>query len=271
MAKEALTHETKDHAIIGFDLYGDRNAKKRIVLVHSLAMDREFWAPVAERLAGDAAVIAVDCRGHGKSKKPQGPYTVELFANDIRQVALSVGWDKTVIAGASMGGTVTLAYATKFPQNTAGVGLIDTTAYYGDDAETAWRGRAEQALAKGLSSMVEFQTTRWFGDAFREKNPDVVKGCVDKFLKNDLGSYAETCYMLGTADLRDKLGTIKVPTRIVVGEEDYATPVAMAEAMKAAIPQASFRVLEKARHLTPLECPDIIADELKQLLADSFK
>ena len=271
MAKESLTHETKDHTVIGFDLHGDRNAAKRIVLVHSLAMDRDFWAPVAERLAGGAAVLAVDCRGHGKSKKPQGPYTVELFADDIRQVVESVGWDKVAIGGASMGGTVSLAFATAYPEKTAGLGLIDTTAYYGDDAETAWKGRAEQALTKGLSSMVDFQMTRWFGDEFRAKNPEVVDGCVQAFLKNDLGAYAESCYMLGTADVRDKLGSIKVPTRIVVGEEDYATPVAMAEAMKAAIPHASYRVLEKARHLTPLECPDIIADELKTLLADAFK
>lgn len=270
MAKESLRHETKDHAIIGFDLYGDKSTKRRLVLVHSLAMDRDFWAPVAERLADKSAVIVADCRGHGKSRKPQGPYTVELFANDMRQVAESVGWDKTVIAGASMGGTVALAFATRFPDRTAGLGLVDTTAYYGDDAETAWRGRAQQALTKGLQSMVEFQTSRWFGDEFRAKNPKIVQACVDTFLKNDIGSYVETCYMLGRADLRDKLGTIKVPTRIVVGEEDYATPVAMAEAMKAGIPHASLKVLGKARHLTPLECPDIVAGELSALLDEAF-
>jgi 3-oxoadipate enol-lactonase len=53
---------------------------------------------------------------------------------------------------------------------------------------------------------------------------------------------------------------------IVVGEEDYATPPAMAEAMKAAIPQATLRLLEKARHLTPLERPDAISEEIYALV-----
>ncbi len=270
MTRDSFTHETSDKTVIGFDIVGDRNAPKRMVLVHSLAMDRAFWAPVAERLADDAAVMILDCRGHGASSKPAGPYTVEQFADDIAEVCDSVGWTRVAIGGASMGGTVSLAFATKYPERTAGVGLVDTTAYYGDDAETAWAGRAETARTKGLSSMVDFQMSRWFGDDFREKWPEVVQGCVDTFLKNDVAAYGEACHMLGRADVRDKLGVIKVPARIVVGEEDYATPVAMSETMKAGIPHASFRVLERARHLTPLECPDIIADELKTLLADSF-
>jgi pimeloyl-ACP methyl ester carboxylesterase len=46
-----------------------------IVLVHSLAMDRLFWQPVAERLARSQPVLTYDCRGHGGSDKPAGPYT----------------------------------------------------------------------------------------------------------------------------------------------------------------------------------------------------
>ena len=94
----------------------------------------------------------------------------------------------------------------------------------------------------------------------------VVKACVDTFLANELPAYSETCKMLGAADLRDGLSGIKVPTRIVVGEEDYATPVKMAEEMHAGITGSTFLVLPKARHLTPLEQPDTIAAELKQLL-----
>ncbi|MGE0630196.1 MAG: alpha/beta fold hydrolase, partial [Hyphomicrobiaceae bacterium] len=176
----------------------------------------------------------------------------------------AVGWDKTVVAGASMGGCVSLAFAINHPAMTTGLGLVDTTACYGD--AKAWDGRAQAAMGKGLASLIDFQTTRWFGDAFRDKNPGVVKASVDTFLANDLPAYAETCRMLGAADLRAGLSDIKVPTRIVVGEEDYATPVKMAEELHAGIKGSTFRVLPGARHLTPLEQPDTIADELKKLL-----
>ena len=58
----------------------------RIVLVHSLALDRSVWNGVAERLQGDAEILAYDCRGHGRSDRRSGAYSAELFANDLAQL-----------------------------------------------------------------------------------------------------------------------------------------------------------------------------------------
>ena len=173
---------TRDGTRIGYTLHGDKNAPNRVALVHSVAMDREFWRPVAERLAAKAAVLTYDCRGHGASDKPAGPYTVELFADDLAELMDHVGWPSALVAGASMGGMVALAFAAIYPKRTAALGLIDTTAWYGPDAAKNWAERADKAVRSGLSSLIEFQTTRWFGDEFRADNPDVVKRCVDIFL-----------------------------------------------------------------------------------------
>jgi 3-oxoadipate enol-lactonase len=256
---------TRDSARIGYTLLGDAGAKRRAALVHSVAMDRAFWLPVAERLAADALVLVFDCRGHGASDKPKGPYTVEQFADDIADLFGHVGWDRALVAGASMGGMVSLAFAARHPARTAALGLIDTTAWYGPEAPKNWAARANQAVEKGLASLIEFQTTRWFGDEFRAKRTDVVQQCVDVFLKNDVPAYAEACHMLGRADLREALSNLKVPTAVVVGEEDYAAPVAMAQALHQGIAGSTLAVLPKARHLTPLEVPDVIAAELNRL------
>ena len=125
----------------------------------------------------------------------------------------------------------------------------------------------DRALKSGLNDLVEFQTTRWFGDRFRQEHPEVVQRCVDVFLASDVKAYAETCRMLGACDVRAALPSIRVPTRILVGEEDYATPVKMAEDLHKGIAGSSLTVLSKARHLTPLEKPQRIADELKALLS----
>jgi 3-oxoadipate enol-lactonase len=69
--------------------------------------------------------------------------------------------------------------------------------------------------------------------------------------------------MLGACDMRPLLGTIAVPTTVLVGEEDYATPPAMAELMANAIDGAELHVLPKLRHLTPLEKPGLIAERLR--------
>lgn len=242
----------------------------RIALVHSLAMDHTFWRPVAERLAEVASVLVYDCRGHGQSDKPPGPYTAVQFAGDLASLMDHTGWPSAVVAGASMGGCVALAFGANFPQRTHGLGLIDTTAWYGTDAPAAWAGRAEKALKDGLKGLIEFQLTRWFGDEFRAQNLGVVQHCIDVFLANELPAYAETCRMLGQTDLRAALPTISCPTTVIVGEEDYAAPPAMAQVMHDGIQNSRLVILEKARHLTPLEMPERIASEMKLLLKNGM-
>lgn len=256
--------EAADGTGIAFRLVG--NGPARLALCHSLAMDHRFWLPVAEQLADEATVIVWDCRGHGASGKPAGPYTVELFADDLAAVMDNVGWPSAIIGGASMGGCVALAFAGRHPDRVQGLGLFDTTAWYGADAPEAWAERAEKAREKGLKALVDFQVTRWFTDGFREANPETVETCVSAFLANDLAAYAESCHMLGRADLREVLPTIDVPVEIAVGEEDYATPPEMALAMEGQIPHARLEVIEGGRHLTPLEHPGRIASHLRRLI-----
>ena len=254
---------TRDGTDIAYSLMDAGANAPRIALVHSLAMERGFWQPVAARLAGAASVLTLDCRGHGASGKPAGPYTVELFADDLADLLDHVGWRAATVAGASMGGCVSLAFAARYPQRTAGLGLIDTTACY--DAMPAWIDRASKAKQQGLASLVEFQVTRWFGDKFRERNKEVVRNSVEVFLRNDVAAYAETCLMLGACDLRKALPGIKTPTAVIVGEEDYATPVKMAQDLHDGIGDSILTVLKGGRHLTPLEMPEPIAAELLRI------
>jgi 3-oxoadipate enol-lactonase len=240
-------------------------AGPRFLLVHSLAMDSDFWGPVADRLSTIGDIVCVDCRGHGMSDKPATPYSVELFADDLVAVLDDAGWEEAIVAGASMGGCVALSFADRHPDRCVGLGLFDTTSWYGPEAPQQWEERAQKALAEGLSSLVDFQKTRWFSDAFRAADPVTVEGCVETFLRNEVAAYAATCRMLGAVDLRSALGRISLPTRIAVGEQDYATPLAMAETMRDAIHGATLTVLAGGRHFTPLERPDRIAEELRML------
>src|SRR5260370_16581027 len=127
-----------------------------------------------------------------------------------------------------MGGCISLAFAIAHRPRVSALGLIDTTAWYGPDAPKNWEQRANAALASGLSSLIDFQLTRWFGDKFRAENPQVVADSVDTFLRNDANAYAETCRMLGACDLRAGLASIKVPTPILAAEQAYPPPLPLA-------------------------------------------
>src|SRR4051812_9203618 len=104
----------RDDVRIVYDLYGDRKAPHRVVLVHSLAMTRAYWLPVAQRLEKAGVVVAaLDCRGHGESGKPTGRYEIGDFAGDIEGLLDHLKWPQAVVAGSSMGGSVTLAFAVR--------------------------------------------------------------------------------------------------------------------------------------------------------------
>jgi 3-oxoadipate enol-lactonase len=113
--------------------------------------------------------------------------------------------------------------------------------------------------------MIDFQLTRWFSNDFRATHPDVLERTTSTFVANDVECYAASCGLLGAADSRAQLGSFKMPTAVVVGEEDYATPVDMAQQLHAAIPQSTLKIIPRARHLTPIEFPDLIAAELRGL------
>jgi 3-oxoadipate enol-lactonase len=254
--------------MLSFTLHpAPKSGAPRLALIHSLALDRSVWDGVVAAVKDEAEILTYDCRGHGRSPRTPGPYSASLFAGDLAELFDHVQWERAVVAGCSMGGNVAQAFAAECPQRTLALGLIDTTAWYGEDAAAKFKERAEMARIKGLRSMIEFQLTRWFSDAFRAAHPEVLKRTIDIFVANDVDCYAASCELLGAAGTRAQLGSFKMPVAIVVGEEDYATPVAMARQLHDAIPQSTLTVIPGARHLTPIEFPDRIAAELRGLLA----
>ena len=258
--------QVEEQVFIHYRHYADVMADTCLVLVHSLAMDGEFWRLVAPELARRIPVVCVDVRGHGQSSKPQGPYSIQLFAQDVKKVVRELGYEKAVIGGASMGGCISLQFAIENPGLTAALALIDTTSWYGPTAPQDWSQRAQKARSEGFSSMVQFQTTRWFSDAFRQQELGLVQECIDVFVANDVAAYEQTCLAMGAFDAHEQMEGISVPTAIVVGSEDYAAPVEMSEHMHRRISNSTLRVIEGARHLTPLETPSVIVAALNSLL-----
>jgi 3-oxoadipate enol-lactonase len=259
--------QTSDDCPVAYTLRAARNpGLPRIVLIHSLALDASIWDGVVARLAVHADILTYDCRGHGRSGKRAQGFSMARFARDLMELLDHVGWQTAVAAGCSMGGCVAQALAGLYHSRVSALGLIDTTAWYGEDAPATWRERAAGVLSKGLVELLEFQLPRWFGDDFRKQQPELVNAVTEVFLANDLDCYAASCIMLGDTDLRGYLKKLTVPVAIMVGEEDYATPVTEAQQLHDAIPNSTLTVIPGARHLTPIERPEEIAIQLIALL-----
>jgi pimeloyl-ACP methyl ester carboxylesterase len=97
-----------------------------VVLVHSLAGTAEQWAEQLRHLRRSCRAVAFDFRGHGRSDAPKnGDYTIAGMAADIATAVDSLGLDRFVLVGHSMGGGAALVYAGMHPERVPGLMLID--------------------------------------------------------------------------------------------------------------------------------------------------
>lgn len=231
-----------------------------VVLLHPLALSGQVWGAFADALPGP--VLTPDARGHGKSTWDGEPFTVEDMAADVAAVVEENG--PVDVIGMSMGASTALVLAVSRPDLVRRLILADGTACYGEDRCPVWAERAERATTP-RTDQLRFQRDRWFSEPFRRDHPDEVERIARIFLATDSKAHAAACLALGGLDARDRLGEIKAETLVLVGEEDYATPVAMAEELADGISSAKLRVLDKTRHLSIIERPDIWADLVRFL------
>src|ERR1700676_1423164 len=145
------TFQTSDQCDISYTLHPAPVASAgRIVLIHSLALDRSIWDGVMAQLNGAAEGVTYNCRGHGRSARQASAFTSELFARDLAELLDHAGWQSAVLAGCSMGGCVAQAFAGLYPSRAKALGVIDTTAWYGVQGPAEWQERASNARVKGL-------------------------------------------------------------------------------------------------------------------------
>lgn len=108
---------------ICYEIYGDGDP---VLLVHGFGSKKEAWIAQTEPLAKHFKVIRFDNRGAGKSYRPEGPYTMEIFADDINALLDFLEIEKTHIIGWSLGGMIVQNFVLKYPQRVKKMVLINT-------------------------------------------------------------------------------------------------------------------------------------------------
>ena len=106
-----------------------------------------------------------------------------------------------------------------------------------------------------MEPLVEPTIGRWFTLGFVASRQDVVEPVRAMIRGTSPRGYVGCCHAISTLDLTDRLGAIRVPTIVIVGEEDQGTPVAASRAIQERIPGAELVVLKSAAHLSNVEQP----------------
>ena len=96
-----------------------------VLAVHGITANHMTWAMVADELGDDVTFVAPDLRGRAGSGALPGPFGMRNHAHDLAAILDHIGVDTATIVGHSMGGFVTAAFATEYPERVAGLVLID--------------------------------------------------------------------------------------------------------------------------------------------------
>jgi 3-oxoadipate enol-lactonase len=231
-----------------------------ILFANSLGTTHRMWDAVVAELSAEFRCIRTDMRGHGASTRGREPFDVSDLASDVIAILDNLGIDKVHFAGLSLGGMTGQALAINHPARLASLTLMATTAFM--PPASAWNDRAALIRRDGTQAILENTLQRWFTAGFVESSPDRVQRIASEFSGLNAHGYAACCEAIGRMDLRNALHRVQAPTLIIAGAQDPATPVAMAQALEAAIASAKLVVLNQAAHLLAVEQPAAVATHL---------
>ena len=238
-----------------------------LVFINSLGSDLRIWDGVIAAFAQYHPIIGYDKRGHGLSDCPAGPYTLRDHANDLAGLLAHLAVPNAILIGVSVGGMIALDFAHTYPERVKALVLCDTGAKIG--TADYWTERITAVRAKGLEPLAGAILTRWFSSSFAQIEPAAYRGYYNMLTRTPLEGYAATCEARRDADLRDAVQTIQMPTLVLCGDQDLATPPSLGRELAAALPNAYFDLIKDAGHLPSLEQPAALAGKIEHFLVSN--
>jgi pimeloyl-ACP methyl ester carboxylesterase len=255
-----------DGAEIKFDVRGSGPV---LLLLHAFPLGMSMWDPQVEALSHGYRVARFDARGFGGSALGSAPFTMERIADDAAAVLDALAVEKAIVGGCSMGGYAALAFARRHPRRLTALVLQDTRA--GADSEETRTYRATLAarvLAEGATAAVQAFLPKLLGATSHRERAQLVSQVEQRILAAPREAIAAALHGLAARqDSRPMLGAIRLPTLVLVGEEDVLTPLSEAELLAAAIPNARLETIPQAGHLANLENPQAVNAALGSFLA----
>jgi len=251
-----------DGCRIAWRIDGDEDAPL-LTLSNSLGTTMDMWALQVPSFIRSHRVLRYDTRGHGRSSVPPGAYALDRLGRDVVELLDALGVETTAFCGLSLGGMTGQWLGVHAPQRLTRLVIANSASSMGPPS--AWQQRIQTVLGTGMSAIADAVLDRWFTPEFRAAHPEAVTGVRDGLIATDPVGYAGCCAAIRDMDLTPLLPLIAVPTLVIAGDRDPATPAAQTCAIAAGISGARSAMLDAA-HLSNLECPDAFSEMVGSFL-----
>ncbi len=200
--------------------YNDQGKGNAVVLLHGFLENSSMWNTISSTLIRRNRVICIDLLGHGNTDTIGYLHTMEEMADMVRRVLKSLRIRRAIFIGHSMGGYVSLAFAKKFPENTKGLCLLNSTAQADTPARKNQRLHANKIAVKNYDYLVRASINNLFAPSSKKIFPKEISAITEEALKTPL-----TGYIASNEGMRIRENTETVlqgiPKRLIIaGEKD---------------------------------------------------
>ena len=220
-----------------------------IVFLHGVGSDKSVWSPQLAHFGRTRQAVAFDYPGYGDSDPARHETSRDDYAAAIIAGMDSLGIERAHICGLSLGGVIAIAIHAAAPERCASLVLADTFAVHPDGAGIYERSVAGSANLRAMAeARVDFLLAAGALD-------DVRTEVVETMSRIDPGAYRIGAKAVWLADQRERAAAIDVPTLVIVGEEDRATPPELSEELAALVSGARLEMIAGAGHISNLERP----------------
>lgn len=223
-----------------------------VLLLHGWSSTADLnWHPYFELLAEHFRVLAIDQRGHGRGIRGEQPFRLDDCADDAAALADLLGIDRLVVVGYSMGGAVAQLLWRRRPDLVDGLVFCSTSAAFRSTARIRMLLRAAAgASAVGATGPLRLVAGSALGAVVRWngiRNNDVSWG-VEQIARHDWGQLVEAGHQIGRYDARSWVGSITVPTSVIVTTRDEVVAGRHQLALARSVPGASVRRIDGGHH-----------------------
>jgi 3-oxoadipate enol-lactonase len=216
-------------------------------------------------------VVRYDLRGHGRSvPPPDPPYSISDLGSDILSLLDELAIERAWLCGISIGAMASMWVAAHAPARVSGLMLCCTSARLSEDARRRYRERAAAVQRDGVQAIADAILAGWFTDRFARARPEVVARAREWLEQTSRVGYAGCCHALAAMDLVPELARIRVPTLVVAGAEDSATPMEHAELIARCIAGARLVALDAA-HLAVVERSAEVSELFTKFLEENLE
>lgn len=252
--------------------YTDTGKGRVIVLLHGFLGSYEIWSEFIKKLSKKFRVIAIDLPGHGKTPSIGYYHSMELLAQSVKAVLDKVGVRRYVLAGHSMGGYVSLAFAELYPENVSGLCLFHSTSAADAEQKKKDRERIIRLVKKEHKHYInEVVTSLFAAENLNKIIPEVekVKRIAAAISKQSIINSLEGMKERKSRDMILKFADY--PVLFIIGKKDTVINYETMYPQIGLCMYPSVLMLEDAGHMGFYEAPEETVNELEAFATRCFR